>query len=149
MKSLTTSYEMHNKFIAWFLAMNDHVPKTCSAPSATNSITKECHCSCNVVSCWQADTWLTIIQENYNITTKIWKEAHFLSHAPHHSIKSRHRAHRWDSWWQKQTHTAYPRGLYAYRNVSSHVAAVIHIQVVNMEVIHMFVSSEIQWKHIL
>lgn len=69
--------------------------------------------------------------------------------AAQHSIKSRHRAHRWDSRFEKQTHAAYPRALYAYGNVSSHVDAVIHVQVVNVEVIHVFVSSEVQWKRIL
>lgn len=39
--------------------------------------------------------------------------------------------------------------LYAYGNVSSHVDAVIHVQVVNVEVIHVFVSSEVQWKLIV
>lgn len=66
-----------------------------------------------------------------------------------HSIKSRHRAHRWDSWFEKQTHAAYPRALCAYGNVSSYVDAVIHIEVVNVEVIHVFVSSEVQWKLIV
>lgn len=47
------------------------------------------------------------------------------------------------------TYTAYLRALYAHRDVSSHIAVVIHVQVVNMEVIHMFVSAEVQWKHIL
>jgi len=67
----------------------------------------------------------------------------------HHSIKSGHRAHRWAVCEENKHVQAYPRALYAYRHVSSHVAVVIHVQVVNMEAIHVFVSGEVQWKYIL
>jgi len=55
-KNLTTSYEIYTELLACFLAMNDQVLRTCSAPSDTNNITKaECHYSCYIVSCCQAD----------------------------------------------------------------------------------------------
>lgn len=67
----------------------------------------------------------------------------------YHLIKSRHRVQMGQSVRKTNTYTAYLRALYAHRDVSSHIAVVIHVQVVNMEVIHMFVSAEVQWKHIL